>query len=180
MRVAWDIPDLQPNGPDIAVVLGVREQRNWSTFDVAQEGVRPALIVEVTSPETRALDLVDKLEIYALAGVPLYVIVDTRRWKGAETLHLLGYRLMPTGYEVLAPDERGWLWLDPVGLWLGVGEHAVQCYDAHGNPVESYKDLAAARAAAEARAIDAEARASDAEARLRALEQELQRLRGGG
>ena len=41
VRVAWDIPDLGAHGPDIAVILGVRERQNWSTFDVAQEGVAP-------------------------------------------------------------------------------------------------------------------------------------------
>ena len=58
VRVAWDVPELRPNGPDIAVIFGVREQRNWSTFDVAEEGVRPEVIIEVTSPETRSNDLV--------------------------------------------------------------------------------------------------------------------------
>src|SRR5262245_24883190 len=56
VRIAWDIPDLKPHGPGIAVILGVREQRNWSTFEVAKEGVRPSLIIEVTSPETRRID----------------------------------------------------------------------------------------------------------------------------
>src|SRR5207249_11903065 len=40
VRVAWDVPDLKAHGPDIAVILGVRQQRNWSTFNVAEEGVR--------------------------------------------------------------------------------------------------------------------------------------------
>lgn len=44
------------------VIRGVRAHQNWSTFDVAAEGVRPALIVEITSPETRMLDLALKLD----------------------------------------------------------------------------------------------------------------------
>lgn len=47
-RIAWDVPGLGAHGPDIAVILGVRERKNWSTFDVAAEGVRPALIIEIT------------------------------------------------------------------------------------------------------------------------------------
>ena len=50
VRVAWDVPGLRPNGPDIAIIHGLREIQNWSTFDVSKEGVRPALIIEVTSP----------------------------------------------------------------------------------------------------------------------------------
>ena len=34
----------------LAVIFGVRERQNWGTFFVAKEGVRPALIIEVTSP----------------------------------------------------------------------------------------------------------------------------------
>lgn len=192
VRIAWDVPGLRPNGPDIAVIRGVRETKNWSTFDVAEEGVRPALIIEVTSPETRSIDVSTKLEIYAQAGVPQYVIVDTRRGQYAETLHLLGYRLFGGGYEVQPPDERGWLWLDAVRLWLGLRDNEVYCYDEAGRQLGDYTAILAAFTEAEARATtaelraqaetraraEAEARASAAESRLQALESELQRLRG--
>ena len=192
LRVAWDVPELRPNGPDIAVIFGVREQRNWSTFDVAEEGVRPALIVEVTSPETRQIDLVDKVDIYEQASIPLYLIVDMRRWKGAEQLHIIAYSLTSTGYEVLAPDQRGWYWVESVSVWLGLRDNRVLCFDVAGNPIGDYKAINAARAAAEARAKTAEARAKTAEARaaaeaearaqtearVRELEAELRQLRG--
>ena len=41
--VVWDVPRLRPHGPDIAVILGVREPKLWRPFDVAAEGARPAL-----------------------------------------------------------------------------------------------------------------------------------------
>ena len=63
VRIAWDVPGLKPHGPDIAVILGVRERQDWSTFDVAAEGVRPALIVEVVSPGTARLDRTTKQQI---------------------------------------------------------------------------------------------------------------------
>jgi Uma2 family endonuclease len=175
VRVAWDVPGLRPNGPDIAVVRGVREQRNWSTFDVATEGVRPDLIVEITSPENRSNDLIAKVEIYALAGVPLYIIADTRIWQDQETLYLIGYRLTPRGYEILAPDERGWLWIDVLGIWLGTQNNRLICFDANGVQIGDYADLDAARIAAEARAEAETARAKaevaarvEAEARAKA------------
>jgi len=52
VRIAWDVPDLKPHGPDIMVIFGVRERKNWSTFHVADEGTRPTVIIEVTSPDT--------------------------------------------------------------------------------------------------------------------------------
>ena len=171
VRIAWGVPELLPHGPDIAVILGVRERRNWSTFDVAAEGVRPALIIELTSPETASIDRSSKLEEYDLAGVPLYVIVDTALPRRRPTLRLLGYRQSPTGYQVLAPDERGRLWLAPARTWLGVEGGELVCYDEAGRLLGDYRALAAALAE------EAQARAA-AEARVRELEAELRRLRG--
>jgi Uma2 family endonuclease len=185
VRIAWDIPGLGAHGPDIAVIFGVRERKNWSTFDVAREGVRPTLIVEVTSPETAAIDRSNKLEEYNLARVPLYIIINTLSSGGRSQLLLLGYIQEPSGYQVLAPNERGWLWLDPVRVWLGIADNEIVCYNEAGQPLGDYRALTAtlnaeiaARIAAEKRATEeAEARAT-AEAQLRVLEAELRRLRG--
>jgi Uma2 family endonuclease len=178
VRVAWDVPELRPNGPDIAVFRGVREQRNWSTFDCAKEGVRPDVIVEITSPETRSNDLIDKVAIYAQAGVPLYLIVDTRVWRGQETLYLLGYHLTPRGYEALAPDERGWFWIESVGVWLGLKDTRVVCFDRDGSIIGDYPEIMRSHAELESRVVaettarmEAELRAkSEAVARVEAEE----------
>jgi Uma2 family endonuclease len=50
-RVDWNLPGVKPVGPDVAVFEGVKQHRDWSTFDVAAEGAKPLLVVEVTSPE---------------------------------------------------------------------------------------------------------------------------------
>lgn len=192
VRVAWDVPEVRPHGPDVAVIFGVRERKNWSTFDVAKEGVRPTLIVEVTSPETRHLDLSTKLEQYDQVGVELYVIVDLVQRRGQTVPRLLGYRRAPDVYGVLAPDGAGRLWLEPLKIWLAIEGERVACYDASGRLLVDYAALKAAldaeqqaRAAAEeARAAAEEARAAAEEAlvaaeeRARALEAELRRLRG--
>jgi hypothetical protein len=171
VRVAWDTPDVKPLGPDLAVILGVRERKNWSTFDVAEEGVGPSLVVEVTSPDTRHLDLTAKLEEYDLAGVPLYIIVDIVQRRDQVVLRLLGYRQTPSVYAVLSPDECGWLWLEPLKIWLGIEDQVVVCYDESGTPIADYTALKTA--------LDAEAAARmAAEARLQELEAELRRLRG--
>lgn len=171
VRVAWDVPEVKPHGPDLAVILGVREHKNWSTFDVAEEGVRPALLVEVTSPETRHIDLTTKLEEYDLVGVPFYVIVDIVQRRGQIALRLLGYRQTPTVYAVLAPDERGWLWIEPLKVWLGVQDQDIVCYDETATPIGDYTDLKAALM------VESAARLAT-ETRLQELEAELRRLRG--
>lgn len=127
VRIKWDNPDIKPHGPDIMVIFGVRERKNWSTFNVAEEGTRPTLIVEMTSPETRTIDFVSKRDEYEFANVPLYVIVDSLTRRGEETLRLYGYTLTPNGYQALAPDAQGRLWLEAVGLWLGIHKGDVYC-----------------------------------------------------
>jgi Uma2 family endonuclease len=183
--VAWDVPGLRPLSPDIAMIFGVRERRAWGTFDVAAEGARPRMVIEVTSPATREVDLARKLDAYDIAEVPLYVIVDSYERKGMLTRRLLGYQMTPQGYVGLAPDERGWLWMEPVGLWIGIRENQIECYHTDGRYIEDYAEVLAARIEAETRAETAEARAqaerqarTQAEARLADLEAELRRLRG--
>jgi hypothetical protein len=116
--------------------------------------------------------LVDKLDGYDLAGVPLYVIVDITHRRGQTILRLLGYRQTPTVYEPLAPNEQGRLWLEPVRLWLGIQGTQVLCYDEAGNVIGDYLQVDAAR-------IAAESRAEAVEARLRELEAELRQMREG-
>jgi Uma2 family endonuclease len=174
VRVAWDEPGPAPHGPDIAVIFNVRERKNWSTFDVVEEGTRPSLIIEVTSPNTRQLDLEDKVDEYAQAGVPFYAIVDIYEEQGVTQRRLLGYELTPAGYVEQMLNARGWLWLAPVHLWLALEGNQVVLYDEHSNLIEDYTPLKAAREAeaqaraeAEARAQE-EARRADAEAQARA------------
>jgi colicin import membrane protein len=183
--VDWNVPGMRPLGPDIAVIFDVRERHNWSTFDVVEEGTGPALIIEVASPKTRDIDLLDKVQLYDQADVPYYFIVDSLERKGVLTRRLLGYQLRPDGYAALIPNERGWLWMEPVGLWLGIREQEVECYDRQGKKIEDHVGVLIAYAAEQQARADAEARANaeqqaraDAEARIAELEAELRRLRG--
>ena len=205
VRVAWDSPDLTPHGPDIALIFNVRQQQKWSTFKESEEGTKPSLIIEITSPSTRSTDLEDKVSEYAMAGVRWYVIVDTFEQQGSPVRCLLGYRLTLNGYHQFPPNEQGWLWLESVKVWLGWRGENIACYDEAGNLIEDYVGVtdraakeaqarteaetratqeAQARAKAETRATqeaqacaEAGARAAVAEERIRQLEAELRRLR---
>ncbi len=185
VRVAWAEPEIKAHGPDVSVIFGVKEQRDWATFDEKEEGTKPTLIVEVTSPKTRQVDLVDKFDEYAQVGLQFYIIIDTHKHRGETVRRLLGYGLTETGYEMLIPDEQNRLWLQPLQIWLGIEDNEPRCYDQTGQPIGDYTQVsealaaeAKARAEAETQAAaEAKARA-DAEARLQALEAELRRLRG--
>lgn len=185
VRVAWDEPEIKPHGPDIAVIFGVQERLDWSTFAAQEEGTKPTLVVEVTSPKTRQVDLIRKVDEYEQAGLLYYLIVDTHQRKGKAVRRLLGYHLTEEGYVTMTPDERGWLWLPPLQVWLGIENNEPRCYDEAGVPLGDYIEVSAARVEAEAKAREAEAQAAaeaqaraEAEARIRQLEAELRRLRG--
>jgi Uma2 family endonuclease len=194
-NIAWEVGTPAPR-PDIAVIYNVRSRKNWSTFNVTEEGTRPRMILEITSPKTRHLDFEDKYREYEGAGVEFYFIVDLRQGRHGVNRTIHGYRLTPEGYVPLQPNARGWLWVEPLSIWLVVREHGVVCHDAAGNFMADYADVLQAKLYAEARAVEeaairaeeatiraaAEARAAEEtrrrielEARLAALEAELKR-----
>jgi colicin import membrane protein len=205
--IYWDIPELKNHRPDLAVIFGVKQRRDWPSFDVKNEKVRPRLIVEVASPQTRVVDVEDKVIEYARAGVPHYVIADVDEATARRRLTLKAYRLKGRRrtYEPVKLNDRGWAWLEPLRLWLGVkvnpdtgGDRLVlfnpdtlleiadytairrqrDAADARAEAADACADAAGARAdAAGARADAAETARADAEARLRQLEAELRRLR---
>ncbi|MGO9468640.1 MAG: Uma2 family endonuclease [Isosphaeraceae bacterium] len=173
-RVDWNLPGVRPLGPDIVVFFGVKRRKDWATLNVAAERARPALVVEVTSTGTRENDVEIKPGLYHRARVPLYVIADVLK-EDEETRHLelIGYRYAPAAYERIAPDARGWIWLDPLGLWLGVvqdpqlGCDRLACFDAQtGAEIGDYQAISQALAAATAAQAQAKAKA-EAEARAR-------------
>jgi hypothetical protein len=184
-RVAWDVPGLRPLGPDVAVFFNVGRHIDWGTFDVAQEGAEPVLVVEVTSPDTRANDVGVKVDYYFRAGVPLYLIADARKVRGGKRrLELIGYRAGRDRYRTWKPDRHGRLPVEPLGLSISVVPEPdigarLACFDGAtgqeiGNYVELYRALDEATARAEA---EAESRRA-LERRLEEMQDELRRLRG--
>lgn len=204
--IYWDIPGLRHHAPDLAVIFGVKERKDFKTFRVRVERVRPSLIVEITSPKTRVNDVKTRVKQYAQAGVPHYVIADMEEDEGRRRLKLIAYRLVGSSYRRVALDRRRRAWLKPVGLWLRVkrspetgGDRVVLIDPETNRELGDYTQIDRDRAAAEARAVaEAQARAAEvqarafaearaiaeaearatAEARLRELEAEMRRLRG--
>ncbi|HEX3125937.1 MAG TPA: Uma2 family endonuclease [Thermoanaerobaculia bacterium] len=146
-------PGLDQPSPDVSVIRGVRNRKaHRDSFDVVAEGVRPCLIIEVVSPlssRIRNTDLRDKVALYRRAGIPEYLIVDShlrdRRFR------LLGYRLGPSGYQPIQPDEQGRLLSETTGLWFQIspdGERVLMFEHPSGRllptPEETNKLLRAA------------------------------------
>jgi colicin import membrane protein len=196
-RVDWETPGLRALGPDVVVFDGLREKWdiNRGTLPVKTFGARTLLVMEVTSPNTRPNDLGIKVEFYHRVGARFYAIVDRRETQQGVDVHLIGYRAdpaTPDSFVEVEPDERGWIWLETVGLWLGLVDDRTVLFEENGDRIPDYAEAvqemqnaearttaAEGRAAAEADARRlADARAAAAEARAKELEAELQRLRG--
>jgi hypothetical protein len=169
------------------VFLGVSKgwNRDAGTFRVKDVSARPLLVIEVTSPTTRAYDLDDKVILYHKAGVPFYAVVDFHPELEARHVYLLGFRSTPEGYVRADLNERGWLWLEGVRLWLAPEGDRVVCYDeqGHRSPDVLQLDQAARQAGTRAEEAEREARqarkeAPDLATRLADLVAELKRLRG--
>jgi hypothetical protein len=208
MRIDWGVPGHQPLGPDLAVLANVPENlpRQLGTLQVKETGARPLLVLEITSPTTRDLDLDEKVVEYDLAGVPFYAIVDRRVRNEREEIRLLAYRATTQGYVRVKLDDQGWLALETIGLWLRIEDHHLVCRDEHGQRLLNYQEVVEAHRAAVQARQEAEARAEaertraeaetqarqqaeqralaeaqarqQAEEKIRQLEAELNRLRG--
>ncbi len=181
----WGLADMGDHCPDVSVFHSVHTHYPKGVFDVKGSGGEPLLLIEVTSPSTRILDVdnerrkENKYRHYARIEVPWYLIVDAAKWKDADVAPpLMLYRLESDKkqYTQVEPDARGWLWVEAVGLFLGPYEESdlgIAWYDEEGQLLGDYKQLktqheaeAQARAAAEARAREESRLRTQAEAQL--------------
>jgi Uma2 family endonuclease len=143
-----------------------------------ENGRYPDVIIEILSPSTEEADRTTKFAIYERTfRTHEYYLYDFDRGR------FEGWRIGAAGrYEPIAPNDRGWLWCERFGLWLGPwdGEWArmshvrwPRLYDPEGRvaPTEAEFNAEQARLAQEqARQADERAAGAEAEvARLRAL-----------
>jgi Uma2 family endonuclease len=183
VKVIWDVPGVRHHSPDVSVILGVdlRGRSYWRSFSVRREGVRPALIIEVTSHNTRGTDLRDKRRQYFQVGVPLYAILDDLPGpdESPRQLRLLAYRRGRRGFERLPENEQGRVWMEPVRMWLGHAEGRAAWFDERGERIGGYTEVAQERDAEKTGRAAAEKGRTAAERRVRELEEEVRRLREG-
>jgi colicin import membrane protein len=140
------------------------------------------LIIEVTWPKTRSTDLEKKVKHYARAEVPHYVIADAVEGEGKRRkLRLLAYRLEGGVYQPVAPDPQGRVWLEPVGLWLGVtsneqtgGDRLALIDPKTDQEIGDYTAISRRLEAAEAAAREAKQREQAAKQREQAAKQREQ------
>jgi Uma2 family endonuclease len=111
-------------GPDFFVVLdidGSRERQGWVVWE--EDGRYPDVIVELMSPSTARTDKTIKKDLYEKTFHTLdYFIYDPFDPTSLAGWHLNAHRR----YEPIAPNDRGWLWCETLGLWLGIWEGQIR------------------------------------------------------
>jgi Uma2 family endonuclease len=139
----FGVAEVKKVSPDIAVYVGMTQQPDMEsgTFLLPEWGGRCVLAVEVVSPDRRVNDVVHKLRLYHLAGVPFYVIVDQEKEGGPRSL--LAYRHGDDEYVPIPLNAQGRVYVEPVKLFLGMRDGRVACYDPEtGRELGDYVKLA--------------------------------------
>ncbi len=163
-------------GPDFFAVLdvdGTRERQGWVVWE--ENGRYPDVIVELLSDSTAEVDKGTKKNIYErVFKTPDYFVFDP-----FEPISLQGWHLDANQrYQLLMPNERGWLWCQTLGFWLGTWEGTIdretgvwlRFYDNSGNLILLPEEAAQARAEQEQQRAEQERqRAERLAAQLRSL-----------
>jgi Uma2 family endonuclease len=146
LLIEWDIPGQGDHCPDTFVAFGIsNKDQNRSKFIVANEGVRPAFVLEVVSPRYRREDREKKVLEYARTTVQEYVIIDRRNQRGQMIEEVLGYRLVEGLYQPITPDEEGRILCETVGVLMSLQDGRLLIEDANtGERLLSSLELEAA------------------------------------
>jgi Uma2 family endonuclease len=157
-------------GPDFFVVLdvdGSREREGWVVWQ--EEGRYPDVIVELMSPSTATIDKTIKKSLYERTfRTPDYFIFNPFDPKSLQGWHLDANRK----YQILIPNDMGWLWSETLGFWLGTWEGIIEgsqgvwlrFFDTAGNLVPLIEEAAQQKAnEAEQKADLAQQKANEAE-----------------
>ncbi|MDB9405301.1 Uma2 family endonuclease [Microcystis sp. CS-574] len=168
-------------GPDFFAVLnvdGTRERQGWVIWE--EEGRYPDVIVELTSPSTAKTDKVRKKAIYeGTFRTPDYFIYDPFDGNSLQGWHLGSDQR----YHSLERNERGWLWCETLGYWLGTWEGTIdretaiwaRFYDSEGNLIPLPEEAAQEQAAAaQEQAAAAQEQAAATQEQLNATQQALE------
>ena len=176
--VAADLNDRRHyRGPDIFYVGGVEARSGRKCWVVWEEGRYPEVIVELLSPSTARTDRTVKKDLYArVFRTPEYFLQDPDQGT------LEGFRLSGGSYKPIAPNAKGRLWSERLGLELGLWDGIyrrdeatwVRLFDKDGRLVPTSDERAEA---AQADAKAARAEADDAKADADAAKAEVARLR---
>lgn len=168
LRIDWQVPDILPHGPDVIVFDrfpgGIPS--NTGTLRVADLGLTCEAIFEITSEETRHIDLDKKMDEYLAVGVPFYFVVDFANPAG--DARLLCFRHAGDRYRLSAEVRGRGYHVPNLGLWFRLDDRTMNASDENGNDIPMPRELGDRLDAAQARADAEQARADEATKRMTA------------
>ncbi|NES94395.1 MAG: Uma2 family endonuclease [Desertifilum sp. SIO1I2] len=112
-------------GPDFFAVLDVdstTSRQGWVVWE--ENGRYPDVIIELMSQSTAQNDIGSKRDIYErIFRTPDYLVYDPFNPDS-----LQGWRLSQDNfrYHPLEPNDRGWLWCQSLGFWVGTWEGTIE------------------------------------------------------
>jgi Uma2 family endonuclease len=167
-----ELPKKAFRGPDMFVVLNVDgsyRRQMWVVWE--EKGRYPDVIFEFLSPSTRRIDLGKKKNLYEQTfKTDEYFCFNYLMPLSKNSL--LGWRLDSQGkYQPIEPNERGWLWSQRLGLWVGKWEGTIlrdktywmRFYTTEGELVLTEAETERLRANEKAKRADEEAKRADEE-----------------
>ncbi len=177
-RVDWQTGNVLPMGPDV-IAFG-KFLAEWDpyvgTLPVANLGVEPWLVAEVTSPSTRHIDVGIKPDLYHLARVPFFLIFDLCPTDREEP-QLLAFRATRKGYVEMKENPEYGIWVPTVEMWFKFDGDRVVAHTAKKEEIPDYDVLAQRLDEQTVRADSEQARADLEKARADQLAKELAELR---
>ncbi|BCU10733.1 Uma2 family endonuclease [Microcystis aeruginosa] len=117
-------------GPDFFVVLDTekRPRKSWVVW--GEQGKYPNVIVEILSDSTANIDRTKKKILYQNTfRTPNYF------WFDPNTLELQGFTILEGQYQAISANDRGYLWSEQLGLYLGIFERKLRYFTADGQLV---------------------------------------------
>jgi Uma2 family endonuclease/uncharacterized coiled-coil protein SlyX len=114
-------------GPDFFLVKDTtREPRNsWVVWE--EDGRYPDLIIELLSDSTASNDRTLKRDLYAQRfHTPEYFYFSP------DTLEFAGFRLDTNRYIPITPNDKGWMWSEVMGMYLGVCDRKLRYFSIEG------------------------------------------------
>jgi colicin import membrane protein len=179
-RTDWQTGNVLPMGPDVVVFGDFHAEWDGDvgTLTVEDLAVTKLLVVEITSPSTRHVDLGEKPPLYHRVGVPHLLIVDLCPTGGADP-QLLGFRATRKEFVPVKADPEYGIWIPTVEMWFKLEGSKVVSHTRSKERIldnqEAVKRLADESARAEAEKQRAEAEKQRAEAEKQRAEAEKQR-----
>ena len=124
-------------GPDFFVVLETerKTRKSWVVWE--EDGKYPNFILEILSPSTAKTDREFKKELYQNTfRTPDYF------WFDPYTLEFAGFHLVDNKYQPLELNEKGHLWSEQLGLYLGIHQGLLRYFTPAGELVATPEETA--------------------------------------